>query len=582
MSKIKWREWGDEAFAEARRLRKPILLDIMAKWCHWCRVMDETSYNNDRISEVINNDYIPVRVDTDRRPDINARFNMGGWPTTAFLTPEGDVLTGGTYIPPERFIETLRRVSRAYREGATRLAERAEAVRAERANVLTSGSAGSALSDRIVSDIIWAIRSVYDTQYAGFGAQAKFSNPDSIELLLDQYHRTQETDLRDMALTTLDAMMAGEIHDTIAGGFFRYATQRDWTVPHYEKLLPDQAAAVRNYIQAYQTTTRKEYLQIVRNTISYIESNLLNPATGAFFGSQSTDEEYYRLPRAERATRPQPPIDRTIYADANGDMAYAYLKAYEATLFDEYLDRAKLVAEFLLTKMRRQGGVIYHYYDNGPKAYGMLADTVSVLRLLYELDQATGDRQYIDTAEELIAVVRRDFADSLGGFLDVTVARAREERLPYRDKPLELNGAVANALIRIGTLTGNYEYRRLGETALRSVTGRYKRYGHLAAGYGIAVSRAIEDPVEIALVGALDDPRMESLRKSALRSYEPYKSILTLDPQSDRARILEKGYPIPREPKAFVCIAQTCQPPTAEPEAVEEAVARASGHSEES
>ncbi|MDO8682092.1 MAG: DUF255 domain-containing protein [Armatimonadota bacterium] len=582
MSKINWREWNDESFKEARKHNKPILLDIMATWCHWCHVMDSTSYADDEVAEIINREYIAIRVDTDRRPDVNARYNMGGWPTTAFLTPDGDVLTGGTYIPPDRFKEILRRVIKAYHEGGPLITERASAIRAEQAAAVSTSGGGSSLSDKIVSDALWALRSEFDDEFGGFGRQMKFPQPDATELLLSQYHRTQETDLRDMALATLDAMMEGEIHDAVSGGFFRYATMRDWTAPHYEKLLADQAGVIRNYIQAYQATTRKEYLQTARSTLGYVESTLAEKDTHGFYGSQSADEEYYKLDRTERAKRLRPPIDRTIYTDANAQMSYAYLKAYEATLHDDYLKAAKKNADFLLRTMRRPGGGMYHYYDGQPRAYGMLADQVYMIWLLCELYQCTGEQRYLRTANELSGVVKSEFSDSLGGFLDVNIERAREERLPFRDKPLDLNGQAGRALIRLAALTGNNEYRRLGESGLRALAGRYKQYGYMAAGYAIAVSEALEDPVEIALVGSPDDPRIESLRKSALKSYEPYKVVITFDPSTDRQRLAEKGYPIPEHPKAFVCIAQACQPPTGEPEAVEEAVARAGGHTEES
>jgi uncharacterized protein YyaL (SSP411 family) len=580
MSKIEWREWGEDAFREAREQNKPILLDIMATWCHWCHVMDSGSYDNDQAAEIIEREFIPVRVDTDRRPDVNARYNMGGWPTTAFLTADGDVLTGGTYLPPDRFIDTLRRVSHAYREGGPQIAERAESIRSEQLG--TTSSSGSSISDRVVNDIIWAIRSEYDEEFAGFGRQAKFPHPDSIELLLNQYHRTQETDLREMALGTLDAMMGSEMFDSHAGGMFRYATMRNWTEPHYEKLLLDQADAVRNYIQAYQITTRREYLQVARSVISYVETTLLDPESGAFFGSQSTDEEYYKLSPSERIGKSAPPVDRTVYSDANAEMAFSCLKAYQATLDEHYLEMAKRLADFLLIQMRRPGGGMFHYYDGTRRAYGMLTDVVSMVRLLCELHQCTGDRKYLEDAKNLAAAMKREFADSLGGFLDVTAERAKEERLPYRDKPLELNGAAGAVMVRLAALTGDDQYRQLGQAALRSLAGRYKRYGHLAAGYGIGVSLAIEDPVEVALVGKADDQRMATLRRSALHSYEPYKIILTFDPMVDRQRLMDRGYPIPERPKAFVCIAESCQPPTAEPDAVEEAVARAGGHGEES
>ena len=580
MSKINWKDWTEEAFREASEQRKPILLDIMATWCHWCHVMDATSYDDERVVEIINKEFIPIRVDTDRRPDINARYNMGGWPTTAFLTSEGDVLTGGTYIPPERFAETLRTVSQAYRESGSALGQRAATIREDRQKSTSVGSSSS-LSDRIVNDIIWAIRSDYDKANGGIGAQPKFPQPWAVELLLNHYHRIEETDLRDMGLGTLDAMMSGDLWDEIGGGFFRYATTHDWKTPHYEKLLSDQAGMVRNYIQGYQATTRKEYLQIAKLTLAYVESVLYDNDLHAFYGSQSADEEYYALSAKERLQRDAPPVDKTVYTDWNTDMAFAYLKAYEATLHEPYLKTAKQIADFLLKTMRTPAGGMCHYYDGAPRAYGMLSDQVSTAWLLCELHQCTGIGHYLDSAVELAGVMKTDFADSLGGFLDVTVDRAKDERLPFRDKPLDINGFAARTLIRLAALTGDNSHRLTGEAALRALAARYKRHGYMAALYGLAVADALQEPVEIALVGHASDERMDELRKSALKSYEPYKVVVTFDPEVDQQRLQDKGYPVPDKPKAFVCIAQTCQPPTAEPEAVEEAVAKAGGHTEE-
>ena len=581
MSKINWREWDEKTLEEARRQNKPILLDISATWTRWRRVMDATSYNDDEAAEIINNNFVPIRVDADRRPDVNARYNMGGWPTTAFLTPSGDVIAGGTYFPPDSLKQTLRRVIQAFRRGGALTSGR-EAVPAGRARAVTLNPGGSLLLDRVVGDVIWTVRSEFDRQYAGFGREAKTPYPDSIELLLNEYHRTQETDLRDMALATLDVMMDSEIHDRAEGGFFRYATKRDWTVPHYEKLLLDQAGAVRSFTQAYQVTTRKEYLQAIRSTLSYVEQTLLDAETGAFYGSQAHDEEYYRLPAKERLAGERPPVDKTVYTDWNAEMSYAYLKAYEAAIADEYLAIAQNNVAFLLSAARRPGSGMYHFYDGQPRAYGMLRDQAQMTWLLCELYQCDGKKETIAAAGELASVMKSEFADSLGGFLDVTIERARDERLAYRDKPLDTNGLAAKALIRLADLTGENEWRRLGAAALRSLAGRYKGYGYLATGYALAVSFAVEEPVEVALIGQPDDERLAVLRRSALRSYEPYKVVVTLDPVRDSLKIAAKGYPITKVPKVLVCIAQTCQPPTGEPEAVEEAVARAGGRVEES
>jgi hypothetical protein len=439
---------------------------------------------------------------------------------------------------------------------------------------------GSPILDRIVGDVVWAVRSEFDREYAGFGREAKSLHPDSIELLLNEYHRTQETDLRDMALATLDVMMDSELRDRIEGGFFRYAAKRDWTFPHYQKRLPDQAGAVRSFTQAYQVTTRKEYLQVIRSTLAYVEQTMLNAETGAFYGSQAADEEYYRLPARERPVRGRPPVDRTVYTDWNAEMSYACLKAYQAALDDHYLSIAEKNVAFLLRAVRRPGGGMYHFYDGQAQAYGLLRDQAEMTWLLCEMYQCDGKKETIDAARELASAMKSEFADSLGGFLDVTIERARQERLPYRDKPLDTNGMAAKALIRLADLTGENEWRQLGEAALRSLSGQCKNYGRLATGYALGVSLAMEEPVEVALIGRADDERLDVLRRSALRSYEPYKVVITLDPVLDRRKIAAKGYPVPKAPKALVCIAQTCQPPTGEPEAIEEAVARAGGHAE--
>jgi len=439
---------------------------------------------------------------------------------------------------------------------------------------------GSPILDRIVGDVVWAVRSEFDREHAGFGREAKSPHPDSIELLLNEYHHTQEADLRDMALATLDAMMDGELRDRIEGGFFRYAVKRDWTAPHYQKRLPDQAGAVRNFTQAYQATTRRDYLQVMRSTLTYVEQTMFNAETGGFYASQAADEKYYHVPARERPAYGRPAVDKTAYTDWNAEMSFACLKAFEATLDDHYLAVAEKNVEFLLRAARRPGGGMYHFYDGQARAYGLLRDQAQMMWLLCELYQCDGKKETIDAAKDLASVMKSEFADSLGGFLAVTVERARQERMPYRDKPLDTNGLAAKALIRLADITGESEWRRLGEAALRSLAGQCKNYGRPATGYALAVSLAMEEPVEVALIGRADDERLDVLRRSALRSYEPYKVVVTLDPLLDRVKIAAKGYPVPKAPKALVCIAETCEPPTGEPEAVEEAVARAGGHGE--
>ena len=234
---VRWRPWSAETFEAARAADKPILLSISAVWCHWCHVMDETSYSDQRVIELANSEYVPVRVDNDLRPDINQRYNMGGWPTTAFLTPQGDVLTGATYLPPDQMAGALRKVAEFYR--ANRPAIAAEVLEGRRrAGALVAASAGS-LDPALVDRVLGAVESAYDPEHGGFGTAPKFPQTDAIALLAEQAVLRDEPRLREMARHTLHAMAGGGSYDHVEGGFFRYSTTEDWSVPHFEKMLED-------------------------------------------------------------------------------------------------------------------------------------------------------------------------------------------------------------------------------------------------------------------------------------------------------------------------------------------------------
>jgi len=223
---IRWREWGDEAFAEAKGEDKPVLLALSAVWCHWCHVMDETSYSDPGVISYVNQHFVPVRVDNDQRPDINARYNLGGWPTTAFLTPDGELMTGGTYIPPEAMLEHLPKIVTQYKSSREEIAHKLEEMRQRRAE---AAAARGDLSPAIFDNVVRAAVQSYDPVFGGFGEAPKFPHADSIDLLLYAHRRNGDPDLLHMARKTLEFMTAGGVFDHEWGGFFRYATQRDWS-----------------------------------------------------------------------------------------------------------------------------------------------------------------------------------------------------------------------------------------------------------------------------------------------------------------------------------------------------------------
>src|SRR6195256_3333027 len=283
---INWHEWSESAFDEAGKLDRPILLSISAVWCHWCHVMDETTYSNQGVIDMINREYLPIRVDNDLRPDINQRYNMGGWPTTAFLTSTGEILTGATYLPPDQMADALARVSTYYRTHRPEIASRVLEGK-KRSGSAVARAAGS-LDDAIVDEVLDAVKNSYDAEYGGFGSAPKFPQTDAILMLLEQAQLRSDPELRSMAVHTLQQMAGGGTSAHVEGGFFRYSTTQDWSVPHFEKMLEDHGALVN----ALALTGQAEILD---DAVRYLDQVLRDPKTGLYAGSQDADEHYYSM-----------------------------------------------------------------------------------------------------------------------------------------------------------------------------------------------------------------------------------------------------------------------------------------------
>jgi hypothetical protein len=299
---VQWREWSDAAFARARQEDKPILLDIGAVWCHWCHVMDRESYESLEVARIINESFIPIKVDRDERPDIDARYQaaisaltgQGGWPLTAFLTPDGQPFYGGTYFPPDdrsgrpgmkRLLEAIAHNYKTHRdqilENAGKIAEALS--EAER---FKEGS--EAASEAVVKSIVESIGGMFDAQNGGFGQAPKFPHPSGLELLLDAYLETRQEWLLTVVTTTLEHMGRGGVYDQIGGGFHRYSVDERWIVPHFEKMSYDNAGLLTNYVRAYQISNHGFLREIVVGILHFIESVLSDPS-GGFYASQDAD-----------------------------------------------------------------------------------------------------------------------------------------------------------------------------------------------------------------------------------------------------------------------------------------------------
>jgi len=300
---IRWHEWGEEVFSTAQRENKPILLDIGAVWCHWCHVMDRESYDNPEIAQIVNERFVAVKVDRDERPDIDSRYQIavssisgqGGWPLTAFLTPDGKPFYGGTYFPPDdhygrpSFKRVLLAISDAYRDKHGDVIEQAKAVESAISQAESFAGKSGQFSPAIIKAIVNSALRMFDPEHGGFGSAPKFPHPSAIDLLIDRYVRSGDEQLRHVFVITLEKMARGGVYDQLAGGFHRYSVDERWIVPHFEKMCYDNSELLKNYVHAYQATGSEFFAHVARDIIRWMDEWLSDREHGGFYASQDAD-----------------------------------------------------------------------------------------------------------------------------------------------------------------------------------------------------------------------------------------------------------------------------------------------------
>jgi uncharacterized protein YyaL (SSP411 family) len=302
---VHWLPWGDAAFAEARQARKPVLLDIGAVWCHWCHVMDGESYEDPAVAEILNRDFVCIKVDRDERPDVDARYQravqalsgQGGWPLTAFLTPEGEVFFGGTYFPPDDnqygrpgFRSVLMEIARAFREEGERIATNARAIREHVTQTLNEAKPG-AVSPDVVTGAADQMARLFDVRYGGFGTAPKFPHPAATEFLLTRWHDSRGglEWQREIVEKTLTGMARGGIRDHLGGGFHRYSVDERWIVPHFEKMSYDNSELLRAYLAAYQAFGAPLFRDVATGIVKWVLEVMADEAGGSIATSQDAD-----------------------------------------------------------------------------------------------------------------------------------------------------------------------------------------------------------------------------------------------------------------------------------------------------
>ena len=655
-----------------------MLLDIGAVWCHWCHVMDRESYEDAEMARIINENFVAVKVDRDERPDVDARYQaavqaisgQGGWPLTAFLTPDGRPYFGGTYFPREdrygrpgfgRVLLTMAQVWRDRREEAMESA--ASVMAAIEHNESFSGRGGE-LSLALVDKIAGAMLSQFDARHGGFGSQPKFPHPAALDLLLEVAMNRDNEQARDAFLTTLEKMASGGVYDQLAGGFHRYSVDERWVVPHFEKMLYDNTELLRNYVHGFQSYVREDFKSIANHIMGWLDATMTDRGRGGFYASQDADinleddgdyftwtldearavlspeelelasryydigeigdmhhnpaknvlhvkvtreqvaaqlgistEEFKRLLasaraklQAERAQRPTPFIDRTLYTGWNAMAVTAYLEAGRVLRNPAAVSFALLTLRRLLAEAWSGADLLHHVIaypeQQGGKAQqpipGTLDDYAFTVHACLDGWFSSGRMEFYTAATVLAdAMIAKFYDRTAGAFHDTADAGGNgalgaltTRRKPLQDSPTPAgNPTAAAALLRLETLSGTTRYREIAEDTLASFAGIVEHFGLYAGSYGLALERLLLDPVQVVIVGSgTEATRLEAL---AVARYGVNKSVMRVGPfrvapggipHSLGEMLLNVPPPRGAEVWAMVCRGRTCLPPITDAE----------------
>jgi uncharacterized protein YyaL (SSP411 family) len=586
---------------QARSGQKPLLVSIGYSACHWCHVMERESFDDEATAAVMNELFVNVKVDREERPDVDAVYmdavvaltGQGGWPLTVFLTPGGEPFFGGTYFPPEprhglpSFRQVLRAVADAYRERPEDVAAQAGAlVDALRRSAETEPSR-EPLTEALLAEAERGLVSQLDPRWGGFGHAPKFPPASVLEFLLRR-------GALDPVRLTLDGMAAGGMYDLVGGGFHRYSVDGQWLVPHFEKMLYDNALLVPPYLHAWLLTGEERYRVVAEQTLNYMVRELRLPS-GGFASSQDADtdgvegltytwteeegapaellqpfEQGRSILRGElddetrarlletRDRRPQPALDDKVIASWNG-LALAALaegarRLASNTLLQAAIELGELLAVEPLWRTLRAGRAKYPAY---------LEDYANVAHGLYELHVATGDLRWLREARRLALTAVELFGDpERGGFF---LTPADGERLVARQKTFDDNPTPAGSsmlafvLLRLARIWGDDELERQAVGALRLVRDLLPR-APAAFGWALcALDLHLSPPRELAIVG---DPQSDVAR-AALRGFDP-NAVVAFGP-ADGVPLLEGKTPVDGKPAVYVCERFACQAPVTDP-----------------
>jgi hypothetical protein len=622
---VDWYPWGEEAFARAREEDKPLLISIGYSACHWCHVMERESFEDPRTAQVMNELFVSVKVDREERPDVDAIYmdavqamtGHGGWPLNAFVTPDGVPFFAGTYFPPAAregspsWRDILVGIHAAWTERREEIVEGSKQILPRLQGAASLDGSQGAVDAATLDAAVNGLRRAYDGEHGGFGTAPKFPPASVIEFLLGRGERA-------MSLHTLRAMANGGMYDQIGGGFARYSTDDRWIIPHFEKMLYDNAPLARCYLHAWQETGDALFRRVCVETLEFMLRELRQEGGGfasaldadsegvegkyyvwtldevrealgedadraiAYFGmTEAGNFEGFNNPvRAAsdppdlgdlkarlyevRERRVRPGLDDKRIASWNALAVSAFADAGAVLGEPRYLDAARECATFVLDEMRDAEGRLLRTYNRGrAKLLAYLEDHAFLVEALLTLYEATFEERWFTEARALAEGAIERFGDpQLGGFFSTAVDA---EKLVARRKDVEDNpipsgsSAMAYGLLRLAALTGErrYEEQALGVLRpLNEATGQYPQaFGHLLQ----AIAFHTAPPKEVALAGPGAEPLLEVVR----RRFRPH--VVLAGGESAAVPLLEGRGPVDGRAAAYVCERFACQRPVTEP-----------------
>lgn len=408
-SRIAWKTYSPETLAVAKRQKKPLFLLISASWCHWCRQYESQSLESPDVAEVLNSRFVPVFVDHDRRPDVVARYPSRGLPVTVILNPQGghEVTVSG-YLSKEQLRTNL----------AQTLAELSDSA----ATVEPTSVQAPTTATKLRTAAHRLLEREYDPIYQGLGTGAKLPHPDILQFMLEGSPRDRKRAHDTLRVLSgeapwLERLGKHSLLDPVEGGYFRYATLRNWSHPHYEKLLGLNADLLRSLLTMARQTQDKAALSWARQTLSYLDRVLLDPETGGYFGSQAADDAYYHLPARERAAQKPPSVDRRHYASSSARMAIALFEAAEGLASQPHRARAVKVSEDLARRVGPDGAIAHDWTRAGASELsGVLDDQAWTALALTEAFKRTGRAEFRAKAVQVLDFVLQRRKAPGGGF----------------------------------------------------------------------------------------------------------------------------------------------------------------------